>query len=138
MSPLSPQVKENTLDATHGAAVSAVIEAPLPGKRGTPGVNGGGRGATSVAAGSSVALSSPGLSFSTATSCSFPLSPLGPPSRAFSDAKRQHTSKQQHAPYLPPTHGYTATDQRPEKMQAQLVGAHKGRSPVPFSDCSLK
>lgn len=97
MSPLSPQVKENTLDPTHGAAVSAVIEAPLPGKRGTPGVNGGGRGAICVAAGSCRAFSChfppPPLVLQP---LSFPLSPLGPlstPTRAISDAKGPHTTR---------------------------------------------
>lgn len=92
MSPLSPQVKENTLDPTHGAAVSAVIEAPLPGKRGTPGVNGGGRGAISVAAGSCHFPPAPLV----LQPLSFPLSPVGPlstPTRAFSDAKRPHTTR---------------------------------------------
>lgn len=121
MSPLSPQVKENTLEPTH-AAVSAVIEAPLPGKRGTPWVNGGGRGAISMAAGSSVALSSPGLSFSSASCCSpaplfsfYSPGPLLTPSRAFSDAKRPRTSKPQHAPYLPLACGHegTETDHEP-------------------------
>lgn len=90
MSLLSPQVKENTLDPTHGAAVRAVIEAPLPGKRGTPWVNGGGRAAISVAAGSSVELSSPSLSFSTISCCSpaplfspYSPGPLLTPSRNF-------------------------------------------------------
>lgn len=131
MSPLSPQVKENTLDPTHGAAVSAVIEASLPGKRGTPWVNGGGRGAMSLVAGSSVTLSSTSLSFSTASCWSpallfspYSSGPLLTPSRAFSDAKRPHTSKPQHAPYLPLAccHEDIETDQEPKR---NLEGIHR-------------
>lgn len=124
MSPLSPQVKKNTQDPTHGAAVSAVIEAPLPGKRGTPWVNGGGRGAISVAAGSSVALFFPSLSFSTTSCCSPVLlfSPYSPrplltPSRAFSDAKRPHTSKPQHAPYTYRWHVVTKTQKQTKNQK---------------------
>ncbi len=44
MSSLSLQVKVNTKDPTHGAAVSAFNESALPGQAGTPGVNGRGGG----------------------------------------------------------------------------------------------
>lgn len=73
MSPLSLQVKVNTQDPTHGAAVSALNETPLPGQPGTPGVNGRGGGQRQpplldvVLSGSP---SLPGLSFSTTPYCS--------------------------------------------------------------------
>lgn len=72
----------------------------------------------------------PGLSFSTPPYCSaaslplclFP-SPLGPlfaPSKAFSDAKRTHTSKQQHAP----SHQRTLTKTDTETDQKEDEEAH--------------
>lgn len=130
MSPLSLQVKVNTQDPTHGAAVSALNETPLPGQPGTPGVNGRGGGQRQpplldvVLSGSP---SLPGLSFSTTLYCStaslslsFLPSPLGPlftPSKAFSNAKRTHTSKQQHAPYN--------VDTRPRRQTQRQTKTHE-------------
>lgn len=79
MSPLSLQVKVNTEDPTHGAAVSGLDETPPPGQPGTPGVNGRGAGGLGCAPQPpllDVVLSGsplyflPSLSFSTTPYCS--------------------------------------------------------------------
>lgn len=151
MSPLSPQVKENTLDPTHGAAVRAVIEAHLPlEKEALQGLMEE-EGEPSQPRRAPVALSLSTAPPLVLQPLFFPFSSLGPlltPSRAFSDAKRPHTSKQQHAP-LPPTHGHEDTDQErrlhrrhnwkePKKNLLKISYQHCCDRPIPLSDCSQK
>lgn len=134
ISPLSLQVKVNTQDPTHGAAVSGFNESALPVQPGTLWVNGSGGGqsclygiAACVRCGAfrktsftrlvifhQPLLFHPRLRLR--LSLSLFLSPLGPLftlSKAFSDAKKTHTSKQQHAP----SHWHTLIKTETEAVQ---------------------